>query len=71
MKNNDIYPTQGEMYINTCTCKEGSIVDNEFSHVVDSFKDTVNDSSNKPGDPNDITNDGNSKVKGSEKGGYV
>ncbi|KAL8214416.1 hypothetical protein R6Q57_003865 [Mikania cordata] len=71
MKNDGVYPTRGEMYIKTRTRKNGSIVDDEASHVVAALKDIPNESTNTSDDKNDITNDAYSKVKGPEKRGYI
>ncbi|KAL8244042.1 hypothetical protein R6Q59_010300 [Mikania micrantha] len=71
LKNDGVYPTRGEMYIKTRTRKDGTIVDDEASHVVAALKDIVNDSTNTSDDQNDITKDAYSKVKGPEKRGYI
>ncbi|KAL8216173.1 hypothetical protein R6Q57_023010 [Mikania cordata] len=71
MKNDGVYPTRGEMYIKTRTRKDGTIVDDEASHVVAALKDITNDSTKTSDDQNDITNDAYSKVKGPEKRGYI
>ncbi|KAL8245640.1 hypothetical protein R6Q59_006856, partial [Mikania micrantha] len=34
IKKDGVYPTRGEMYITTWTRKDGTIVDDEASHVV-------------------------------------
>ncbi|KAL8215777.1 hypothetical protein R6Q57_022614 [Mikania cordata] len=64
MKNDDVYPSRGEMYIKTRTRKDGTIVDDEACHVVVALKDIANKSTNTSDDQNDITNDAFSKVKG-------
>ncbi|KAL8237069.1 hypothetical protein R6Q59_018150 [Mikania micrantha] len=71
MKNDGVYPTRGEMYIKTRTRKNGTIVDDEASHVVAALKDIPNESTNTSDDQNDITNDAYLKVKGPEKRGYI
>ncbi|KAL8249567.1 hypothetical protein R6Q59_006435 [Mikania micrantha] len=70
MKNNGVYPTRGEMYIKTQTRKDGTIVDDEASHVA-ALKDIPNVTTNTSDDQIDITNDAYSKVKGPEKRGYI
>ncbi|KAL8211121.1 hypothetical protein R6Q57_005558 [Mikania cordata] len=67
LKNDGVYPTRGEMYIKTRTRKDGTIVDDEASHVVAALKDIANYSTNTSNDQNDITKDAYSKVKGPEK----
>ncbi|KAL8217946.1 hypothetical protein R6Q57_021319 [Mikania cordata] len=69
--NDDVYPSRGEMYIKTRTRKDGTIVDDEASHLVAALKDIANKSTNTSDDQNDITNDAFSKVKGPEKRGYI
>ncbi|KAL8197938.1 hypothetical protein R6Q57_030058 [Mikania cordata] len=71
MKNDRAYPTIGEMSIKTRTHKNGTIVDDEASHVVAALKDIPNKSTNTSDDQNDITNDTYSKVKCLEKRGYI
>ncbi|XP_022001786.1 uncharacterized protein LOC110899219 [Helianthus annuus] len=63
-ENNGIHPTRGEMYIKTRTRKDGSIVDDNATQVVDSLKKITNDSTITPDDPDDFKNDDYSKVKG-------
>ncbi|KAL8245820.1 hypothetical protein R6Q59_007036 [Mikania micrantha] len=71
MKNDGVYPTRGEMYKKTRTCKDGSVVDDEAASVVASMKAIASDSTSTPGDRDDFTRDDYSKVKGPNKRGYV
>ncbi|KAL8199798.1 hypothetical protein R6Q57_013366 [Mikania cordata] len=70
-KKTGVVGMKGEMYIKTQTRKDGTIVDDEASHVVAALKDITNDSAKTSDDQNDITNDAYSKVKGPEKRGYI
>ncbi|KAL8255729.1 hypothetical protein R6Q59_030796 [Mikania micrantha] len=71
IKNDGVYPTRGEVYIKTCTRKDGSIVDDEGARDVTSLKAIESDSTSTLGDRVDFTKDNYSKVKGPEKRGYV
>ncbi|KAF5762167.1 putative transposase, Ptta/En/Spm, plant [Helianthus annuus] len=71
-KNDGVYLTRGEMcIITTRTHKDESFVDDKAANVVASLKAIANDSVSKPIDSHDFTNDEYSKVKGTEKRGYV
>ncbi|KAK9048995.1 hypothetical protein SSX86_032038 [Deinandra increscens subsp. villosa] len=71
VNNNGVYPTRGEMYVTTRTRKDGTIVNDEASHVVASLEKVANASTNTSGNQDDFTKDAYSKVKGPEKSGYI
>ncbi|KAL8209613.1 hypothetical protein R6Q57_006345, partial [Mikania cordata] len=70
-ENDGVYPTRGEMYIKTRTCKDGSIVDDEAIGFVNSPKTIASESTHTTVDTDDFTKDDYSKIKGPEKRGYV
>ncbi|KAJ9546594.1 hypothetical protein OSB04_019137 [Centaurea solstitialis] len=71
INNNGVYPSRGEMYVKTRTCKVGSIVDDKAAEIVASLKAIASDSTSTSGYKYVFTSDDYSRVNGPEKRGYV
>ncbi|XP_023741116.1 uncharacterized protein LOC111889214 [Lactuca sativa] len=71
MKNDGAYPSRGEIYCITRTCKDGSIVNDNVAQHMSSLQDVSSNPRNTQHNEDDYLNDDYPRVKGPEKHGYI